>query len=142
MARPQQLREGLWNTKLNVCNPKIATGFSLQQVLKRSKNNHVCASIDGIESILGLGVPMTTLTVRNIEPAIKDKLRMAAAANGRSMEEEVRSILRVALSKPMTPSGFGSRVHNRFRALGGVDLAPSDRGEIAKPASFDTPRVP
>jgi antitoxin FitA len=136
------LREGLWNTKQNVCNPKIVTGFALKQVLKRSKNNHICASIDGIDSILVFGTPMTTLTVRNIEPAIKDKLRMAAAANGRSMEEEVRSILRVALTKPVTPSGFGSRVHNRFRALGGVDLAPSDRGEIAKPASFDAPRVP
>ncbi len=33
---------------------------------------------------------MSTLTVRNIEPEIKDKLRLRAAAHGRSMEEEVR----------------------------------------------------
>jgi antitoxin FitA len=85
---------------------------------------------------------MTTLTVRNLEPAIKDKLRMAAAANGRSMEEEVRTILRNALTKPITPSGLGSRVHNRFLALGGVELASPDRREIAKSASFEIPSAP
>ena len=37
---------------------------------------------------------MSTLTIRNIDDATKDKLRQVAALHGRSMEEEVRTILR------------------------------------------------
>lgn len=75
---------------------------------------------------------MSTLTIRNIEPVIKDKLRLAAAAHGRSMEAEVRSILRNALAQPAVAGGLGSRIHARFAALGGVDLALP-----ARPAVFD-----
>jgi len=60
---------------------------------------------------------MTTLTIRNVEPVIKDKLRIAAAANGRSMEEEVRMILRNVLAQPSPSSGLGSLIHARFAAL-------------------------
>jgi plasmid stability protein len=60
---------------------------------------------------------MTTLTIRNVEPVIKDKLRMAAAANGRSMEEEVRIILRNVLAQSSPSSGLGSHIHARFAAL-------------------------
>jgi antitoxin FitA len=36
---------------------------------------------------------MPTLTIRNIEPALKERLRVRAARNGRSMEAELRHIL-------------------------------------------------
>lgn len=80
---------------------------------------------------------MAALTVRNIEPEIKDKLRRAAAAHGRSMEEEVRSILRHALAQPSPASGLGSRVHMRFAALGGVDLPAPERNDVPRAATFD-----
>ncbi len=80
---------------------------------------------------------MTTLTVRNIEPVIKDKLRMSAAAHGRSMEEEVRTILRKALARPLASGGLGSRIHARFAALGGVELDVPKRNARARAASFD-----
>lgn len=79
---------------------------------------------------------MSTLTIRNVEPAIKDKLRMAAAGHGRSMEEEVRSILRTALSQPTPAKGVGSRVHARFAALGGVDLTLAARADTPRAASL------
>ena len=79
---------------------------------------------------------MTTLTVRNVDPLIKDKLRMAAAAHGRSMEEEVRTILRNALAQPIASSGLGSRIHARFAALGGVELNVPKRTGRARAASF------
>ncbi len=85
---------------------------------------------------------MTTLTVRNIDPVIKDKLRMAAAANGRSMEEEVRSILRSVLTKSPSPKGLGSRIHARFHAIGGVDLDLPKRTDITRSADFDPHRKP
>lgn len=79
---------------------------------------------------------MSTLTIRNIETEIKDKLRLAAAAHGRSMEEEVRSILRSVLSQPAAATGLGSRLHARFAAIGGVDLPLPERTEPARAADF------
>ena len=43
---------------------------------------------------------MTALLVRGIDDKLKRALRLRAAENGRSMEEEVRQILRTALSMP------------------------------------------
>ena len=39
----------------------------------------------------------TTLTIRNIDETVKEKLRIQAARNGRSMEAETREILAAAL---------------------------------------------
>ena len=80
---------------------------------------------------------MSTLTIRNIEPVIKDKLRMAAAAHGRSMEEEVRSILRNVLAQPIATSGLGSRIHARFAAIGGVELDLPTRSQAVRAANFE-----
>ncbi len=43
---------------------------------------------------------MTQLTIRQIDDKLKRALRVRAAENGRSMEEEVRQILRHTLSVP------------------------------------------
>ncbi len=40
---------------------------------------------------------MATLTIRNLEDAIKERLRVRTALHGRSMEEEARDILRKAV---------------------------------------------
>ena len=37
---------------------------------------------------------MTTLTIRNVDPALKEELRVRAARHGRSMEAELRNILK------------------------------------------------
>jgi plasmid stability protein len=79
---------------------------------------------------------MTTLTIRNLDSAIKDKLRTAAARHGRSMEAEVRDILRDALMPAKPDRGLGSRIRARFAAEGGVELALPARSDIARPASF------
>ena len=79
---------------------------------------------------------MTTLTIRNIDPTTKDKLRRAAALHGRSMEEEVRTILRNALAQPALARGLGSRVHARFAALGGVELPAIERNDTPRAAQF------
>lgn len=42
----------------------------------------------------------TNLVVRNIEPAVAQALKQAAAAHGRSAEAEHREILRNALCQP------------------------------------------
>ncbi len=76
---------------------------------------------------------MATLTIRNLEDDLKVRLRIEAAQHGRSMEEEVRSILRQALSKQSLPRGLGSRIHQRFVVTGGV--------ELALPVRTDPPRA-
>lgn len=75
-------------------------------------------------------VNVSTMTIRNLDDDLKRRLRIRAAENGRSMENEVREILRTALAEP-TESGepFARRVHRRFATLGGVELPPVERGE-------------
>ena len=48
----------------------------------------------------------TTLTIRNLEEPVKQKLRMQAASHGRSMEAEARAILTVAVSTAKTGDGI------------------------------------
>jgi len=43
---------------------------------------------------------MATLVVRNVDEGVKARLARLAAANGRSMEAEVRSILKSAAYEP------------------------------------------
>ena len=43
---------------------------------------------------------MSALLIRNIDEKLKRALRLRAAENGRSMEEEIRQILRTALGVP------------------------------------------
>lgn len=43
---------------------------------------------------------MSALLIRRLDDDLKRQLRLRAAENGRSMEEEVRQILRHALSVP------------------------------------------
>ena len=80
--------------------------------------------------------PVTALTIRNIDPVVKEKLRTTAAAHGRSMEEEARVILRAVLSKPIAATGLGTRIHARFAALGGVELPKVTRGARPRGADF------
>ncbi|WP_255001025.1 FitA-like ribbon-helix-helix domain-containing protein [Cyanobium sp. Alchichica 3B3-8F6] len=85
---------------------------------------------------------VATLTIRNLDEVTKAQLRLQAARHGRSMEEEVRTILREVLfrgpSKPSGPSrqGLGQRIHAHFDALGGVELELPDRSSQPQPADL------
>ena len=48
---------------------------------------------------------MAQLVVRNLEPSLKDRFQRRAKRNGRSMEEEVREILREAVNRSEKPAG-------------------------------------
>lgn len=77
---------------------------------------------------------MTTLTIRNLDAALKEKLRTVAARHGHSMEAEVRNILRDTLLAQRPDQGLGSRIRARFAEAGGVDLdlpARTDAGRAA-----------
>ncbi len=67
---------------------------------------------------------MATLTIRNLDPAVKERLRLRAAERGHSMEAEARRILQTALGKSshLPTRNLYERIHSRFAVLGGVDL--------------------
>ena len=65
-----------------------------------------------------------SITIRNLDPVIKECLRVRAAEHGHSMEAEARHILRAALVPREEPPvrHLYERVRARFTPLGGVDL--------------------
>jgi plasmid stability protein len=81
---------------------------------------------------------MASLTVRKLDDPLKARLRIRAAMHGRSMEEEVRDILRTALnSEPPRPENLADAIQARFAPYGGVELEPLPREPIREPPSFD-----
>jgi len=80
---------------------------------------------------------MATLTIRNLDDELKSRLRVRAAERDHSMEEEVRLILRDALSDAEdtgAPTGIATRIRKRLGDLGGVHLQLPERN--------DRPRIP
>ena len=65
---------------------------------------------------------MASLTIRNIDDSLKATLRMSAAANERSMEEEARQILKRFLLHKKCSEAIGTRIVKRFSEVGGVEL--------------------
>ncbi len=70
---------------------------------------------------------MASLTLRNVDESLKTKLRVPAAANHRSMEEEARQILRHHLLRERCIQGVGTKISQRFAALGGIELPEMKR---------------
>ena len=81
---------------------------------------------------------MAQLLVRNLESGIKLRLRRRARRNGRSMEEEVREILRDATKHEAPPvSGLGTEIASLFAKRGLDSDIPELRGAAITPPSFD-----
>ena len=81
---------------------------------------------------------MASITVRNLDDDLKRRLRIRAAENGRSMEQEAREILRSALAVEATPSkNLGTAIRERFAPYGGVELDIPPRDPMREPPRFD-----
>ncbi|MDP3675573.1 MAG: hypothetical protein Q8R44_10840 [Novosphingobium sp.] len=81
---------------------------------------------------------MSAMTIRNIDDALKRRLRIQAARHGKSMEEEARDILRAALSiESPNLSDLGKSIRGRFAKLGGVDLPDLPREPVRDPVDFE-----
>src|SRR5262245_11008619 len=80
---------------------------------------------------------MATLTIRNVNPKLKAKLRVRAARNARSMEEELRVIVREALAAdPKPPTNLAEFIMELFKPFGGVELEIPPRQPIREPPKF------
>ena len=92
-------------------------------------------------------VIVAQLVVRNIEDPVKLRLQRRARRNGRSMEEEIRDILRDAANEEDAPAGgLGTEISALFSKVGfakvgfakaGLDSGiPELRGHELKPPAF------
>jgi plasmid stability protein len=82
---------------------------------------------------------VSSITIRNLDPALKERLRVRAAQHGHSMEAEARRILQSSLKGPARAPA--SNLYERIRALveplGGIDLALPSREPTRDPPTFD-----
>lgn len=83
---------------------------------------------------------MASITIRNIDPRLKERLRLRAARHGHSMESEARGILQTALSSNEDQTGreFLDRIRARLEKIGGgVDIELPPREPAREPPTFD-----
>jgi antitoxin FitA len=78
---------------------------------------------------------MQRLVIDGIEDDELKKLQRRAERNGRSLQEEVREILRDAVKSE--PAGLGTLLAERFRGIGLEQEIQELRGYPAEPADFD-----
>ena len=77
---------------------------------------------------------MASITIRKLDESTKARLRVRAARNGRSMEEEARTLLRAALrDEAPSQKNLADAIRARFRRLGGVELRIPAREPIREP---------
>ena len=81
---------------------------------------------------------MAQVIVRGLEEAVKQGLKRRAARHGRSMEEEIREILRNAVREEQVSSTrLGSCIAACFSGMGLDTDLPELRGTEAHSASFE-----
>jgi plasmid stability protein len=84
----------------------------------------------------------SSLLIRNLPDDVKTELRVRAARNGRSMEEEARLILAAALGPPTRmaadglPWSLGETVRMFFGPENGVELELPPREPARDPPDF------
>ena len=81
---------------------------------------------------------MATIMIRNLDDGLKSSLRIRAAQHGRSMEEEARHILRIALmEKAHQPTNLFAAIRRRIAPVGGVNLDLPRRRPLREPPRFE-----
>ncbi|MGE0388150.1 MAG: toxin-antitoxin system [Gammaproteobacteria bacterium] len=81
---------------------------------------------------------MAQFIVRDLEDDVKARLKRRAAQHKRSMEEEIRHILRNAVKEQNQPvAKLGSRISARFARIGLTGELPELHGQIPRSARFD-----
>src|SRR6266702_1483611 len=89
------------------------------------------------------GKSMATLTIRNIDPEVQKRVRVRAAENGRSMEAELRQIIKDAVGNAPdatqeTGRDLAEAIRRRFAPYGGVELDIPPREVGREPPDFST----
>ena len=81
--------------------------------------------------------PMASITIRNLDPTVKERLRVRAARHGRSMEDEARRILGEATDTPEPRESLADIALSLFGPEHGVDLDLPRRDPARDPPNFE-----
>jgi plasmid stability protein len=81
-------------------------------------------------------VIVAAVSIRDLDDEVKERLRVRAARNGRSMEAEIRAILAEAVSESNSSEGLFTALLERFGEIGGVELDLPARATAARAAEL------
>ena len=76
---------------------------------------------------------MASITIRNLEDDIKQRLRVRAALRGRSMEEEARDILRRVVAEAEPPRNLAAAIRSRLSPAARADIDLPTREPLREP---------
>ena len=76
---------------------------------------------------------MASITIRNLEDDIKQRLRVRAALRGRSMEEEARDILRRVVAEAEPPRNLAAAIRSRLSPAARADIELPTREPLREP---------
>ena len=77
---------------------------------------------------------MASITIRRLDDALKSRLRIRAARQGHSMEEEARQILKAGLiAEAAKGPNLAEAIRRHIVPLGGVEFTLPSRQPVRKP---------
>jgi len=76
------------------------------------------------------------VSVRDLDESVRDRLRVRAARNGRSMEAEIRAILTAAVMPGASDPGLAQTLLSRFGENGGAEIVLPARSEPPRAADL------
>jgi antitoxin FitA len=80
---------------------------------------------------------MARLTIGRLDDQSKERIRVRAAANGRSMADEAQFLIAWALDHIEADGvGLGTSIRRRFAPLGDFRLERPPRGRVRTPPRF------
>lgn len=80
---------------------------------------------------------MAALSIRDLDDGVRDRLRLRAAQNGRSMEAEVREILSEAVEPPKPEGDWFDALMALADEFGGIELDIPPREFDDRVVEFD-----
>lgn len=81
---------------------------------------------------------MASITIRRLDERTKERLRAQASRHGRSMEEEAREILTIAVAtQPSVTENLAEAIRRRIEPLGGLELDIPPRRPMREPPDFN-----
>jgi plasmid stability protein len=94
--------------------------------------------LQALHTLLAKESTMETLTLRGVDPDLKKRLRIRAARNGRSMEAELRAILKDVLGAEteIREPNLADEIRSYFAPFGGVELEPHPPTPVRPPPKF------
>ena len=81
---------------------------------------------------------MASITIRDLDQAVKKRIKLLAVNHGRSMEAEARDILTRAASVQQQPKNLARSIRNRLAKYGldGIEFDIPPRTENREPPDF------